>query len=113
MSESGTFMLVAVDEAEFSLREGNCGFGAVIVRNGEIVAKSHDTEKTDRDPTAYAELTVIRKAAAVLGRHLTGCQIVRPMSPARCVRRRLFGQGSKWSSTVIFHLISLNRARTS
>jgi len=81
MIDFPNFMLVAVEEAELSLREGNCGFGAVVVKDGEIIAKSHDTEKTDRDPTAHAELTAIRKAAAILGRHLNGCQIVSTHEP--------------------------------
>ncbi len=81
MIDFSEFMLVAIDEAELSLREGNCGFGAVVVRNGEIVIKSHDTEKTDGDPTAHAELSAIQKAVALLGRHLDGCQIVSTHEP--------------------------------
>jgi tRNA(adenine34) deaminase len=75
------FMRQAIQEAELSLREGNCGFGAVIAKGRDIVAKSHDTEKTDRDPTAHAELTAIRKAASQLGRHLDGCMIVSTHEP--------------------------------
>lgn len=81
MIDLSKFMLVAIDEAELSLREGNCGFGAAIVKDGEIVARSHDTEKTDCDPTAHAELTAIRKAAILMGRRLTGCQIVSTHEP--------------------------------
>lgn len=81
MIDFSKYRLVAVEEAELSLREGNSGFGAVIVKEGEIIVKSHDTEKTASDPTAHAELTAIRKAAAMLGRHLTGCQIVSTHEP--------------------------------
>lgn len=75
------FMLIAVQEAEHSLREGNCGFGAVIVKGGEIVSQAHDTEKTARDSAAHAELTAIRQAAAKLGRTLTDCQIISTHEP--------------------------------
>lgn len=81
MPDDSRWMLLAMEEARSSLREGNCGFGAVIIQGDEIVAMSHDTEKTDQDPTAHAELTCIRKAAAQLGRHLAGCRIVSTHEP--------------------------------
>ena len=75
------FMLLAIREAEHSLREGNCGFGAVIVRDGQLVAQAHDTEKTAQDPTAHAEMTAIRQAAVKYGRDLAGCQIISTHEP--------------------------------
>lgn len=81
MADFRDFMLIAIDEARVSFREGNCGFGAVIVKDGEIVSRSHDTEKTERDPTAHAELTAIRKAATLFGRHLDGCQVISTHEP--------------------------------
>lgn len=81
MSALGDLMQLAIEEAEVSLREGNCGFGAVIVKGAEVIARSHDTEKTEGDPTAHAELTAIRKAASRLGRHLDGCQIISTHEP--------------------------------
>jgi tRNA(Arg) A34 adenosine deaminase TadA len=74
-------MDMAIDEAQMSLREGNCGFGCLIVRGGDIIAKAHDTEKSAQDPTAHAELAVIRQAAALLGCNLSGCQIVSTHEP--------------------------------
>jgi tRNA(adenine34) deaminase len=70
---SEQFMRVAIGEARRSLREGNHGFGAVIVRNGEPVASAHDTEETDQDPTAHAEMNAVRKASALVGKDLSGC----------------------------------------
>jgi tRNA(Arg) A34 adenosine deaminase TadA len=81
MIENVDVMLLAVQEAELSLREGNYGFGAVIVRGDDIVAVAHDTENTDRDPTAHAEMTAIRKAAHRLGRDLSDCQIFATHEP--------------------------------
>lgn len=74
-------MSIAIAEAETSLREENCGFGAVVVKSGQIVSQAHDTEKTDGDPTAHAEMAAIRKAAQVLGRDLAGCQIFSTHEP--------------------------------
>lgn len=74
-------MAVALEEARQSLREGNCGFGAVIVRGAEVVVRAHDTEKTAGDPTAHAELTAIRQAAERFGRDLSGCALISTHEP--------------------------------
>jgi tRNA(adenine34) deaminase len=70
------YMKLAIDEACLSHREGNHGFGAVIVQSGEIIAQTHDTEEIDKDPTAHAELKAIRVASAKLGKDLSGCSLV-------------------------------------
>lgn len=46
-----SYMRHAIREAEESLREGNKGFGAVIIKDGEIIASAHDGEETESDPT--------------------------------------------------------------
>lgn len=74
-------MRLAIEEAKISLREDNCGFGSVIVKDGELIAKAHDTEKTAADPTAHAEMTAIRAASARLGRDLSGCVIISTHEP--------------------------------
>jgi tRNA(Arg) A34 adenosine deaminase TadA/transcriptional regulator with XRE-family HTH domain len=93
MEDFSRFMVMAIEEAELSLREGNCGFGAVIIKDEAIVAKSHDTEKTAADPTAHAELTAIRKAAASLGRHLDSCQIISTHEPCPMCATAIFWSG--------------------
>jgi len=70
------FMKLAIDEARLSLREGNCGFGAVIIRDCEVVCSTHDREKTQGDSTEHAEMRAIRGASKVLGRDLSACTIV-------------------------------------
>ena len=62
------FMKVAISEAKLSLREGNKGFGAVLVRNGTIFVATHDSEVTESDPTAHAEMKLIRDACRKLNR---------------------------------------------
>ena len=75
------FMKIAVEEAKSSLKEGNKGFGAVLVKNGEVVAVAHDTEVADSDPTAHAEMNVIKKALKVNVKDLAGCVIFSTHEP--------------------------------
>ena len=81
ITEPEIFMLLAIEEAMMSLREGNCGFGAVIAKNNELIAKAHDTERTNGDSTAHAEMTVIRSASDKLGRDLSGCVLIATHEP--------------------------------
>lgn len=71
----------AIAEAKISLREGNCGFGAVIVKDDQLIAKARDAEKTSGDATAHAEISAIRTASAALGRDLSGCVLVSTHEP--------------------------------
>jgi tRNA(adenine34) deaminase len=75
------YMKIAIQEAETSLREGNHGFGAVIVKNSEILARTHDTDETEADPTAHAELKAIGKASSILGKDLSDCILVSTHEP--------------------------------
>lgn len=51
-------------------------FGAVIEKDGKIIARGHNTVLSSKDPTAHAEINTIRKAAEVLGTHdLSGCSL--------------------------------------
>lgn len=51
-------------------------FGAVIVRDGEVIAEAHNTVTSENDPTAHAEMNAIRAACAKLGTfRLEGCEI--------------------------------------
>ncbi len=57
------FMRLALDEA----RQGNYPFGAVIVREGEVIARGRNLGKTDGDPTAHGEMVAIRRCLAEHG----------------------------------------------
>lgn len=51
-------------------------FGAAIVKDGKIIASAHNTVIESKDPTAHAEVNVIRKASKVLNTHdLSGCTL--------------------------------------
>ena len=57
------FMREALKEAQKAFEEDEVPIGAVIVRNGEILAKAHNLREKLNDPTAHAELIAIRLAA--------------------------------------------------
>jgi tRNA(adenine34) deaminase len=58
------FMRLAIEEA----RLGDYPFGAVIVREGEVIARGRNLGKTDGDPTAHGEMVAIRRCLADHGR---------------------------------------------
>lgn len=61
------FMRVAIDQAKIAASIDEVPIGAVIVRNGEIIAKSYNTRESDKNPTAHAEMKAIETAASYLG----------------------------------------------
>lgn len=67
------FMSFAINEDLRSLKEGNNGFGVIIVRNNKIIAQTHDKENTEKDPTSHKELNAIRLAAMKYGKNLSQC----------------------------------------
>ena len=79
--ELAPYMESAINEAKISLREGNNGFGAVIIKVGRIIASSHDMEDTENDPTSHAEINAIKAASQKLGKRLTGCILVSTHEP--------------------------------
>jgi tRNA(Arg) A34 adenosine deaminase TadA len=58
---------LAIEEARLSKREGNKGYGAVVVLGNQLLGKAHDTTVTDKDPSLHAEVNAIRKAVRALG----------------------------------------------
>ena len=77
------FMKIASEEAVAGARNNEGGpFGAVIVREGEVVARGHNEVLKSNDPTAHAEMVTIRRAAAVLGRFdLSDCVLYTSCEP--------------------------------
>ena len=77
------FMQAAIEEA-FQGMKGNEGgpFGAVVVRDGKIIARAHNEVISTGDPTAHAEIQAIRKACKILGGFvLSGCEIYSTCEP--------------------------------
>jgi tRNA(adenine34) deaminase len=75
-------MRAALDAAAKAEAAGEVPIGAVIVKDGVVIASAHNTPRTDHDPTAHAELLAIRAAAAALGQErLTGCDLWVTLEP--------------------------------
>ena len=85
MSETRQFdflMTAALDQARLAAEADEVPIGAVIARDGEIIAADHNRRILDADPTAHAEMLVIRKAAEILGDwRLTGCTLAVTLEP--------------------------------
>lgn len=83
MKEKENFMREAIKLSIDSMRAGNGGpFGAVIVKDGKIIAKGFNKVTSTNDPTAHAEVVAIREACNVLGTfQLTGCEIYTSCEP--------------------------------
>ncbi|MBO4802699.1 MAG: nucleoside deaminase [Bacteroidaceae bacterium] len=76
------FMREAIRLANNSVRQGGGPFGAVIVKDGEIIAGSSNSVTLDNDPTAHAEVNTIRRACKRLGTFdLSGCTIYTSCEP--------------------------------
>ena len=76
------FMREAIRLASDSVRQGGGPFGAVVVKDGHVVAGSSNRVTIDLDPTAHAEVNAIRAAARRLGTHdLSGCTIYTSCEP--------------------------------
>jgi tRNA(Arg) A34 adenosine deaminase TadA len=76
------YMKMAADMAEKSVRKGGGPFGAVIVKNGEVIAAASNRVTEKHDPTAHAEMEAIRIASQKLGTHdLSGCSIYASCEP--------------------------------
>lgn len=77
------FMRHAVRISAERMREGEGGpFGAVVVRDGRIVAEGWNRVTSANDPTAHAEVTAIRRACEALGTFsLQGCEIYTSCEP--------------------------------
>ncbi len=76
------FMRKAIEMSLNSIDNGGGPFGAVIVKDGEIVAAASNSVTTDNDPTAHAEVNAIRMACKKLGTFdLSGCEIYASCEP--------------------------------
>ncbi|MBQ27057.1 MAG: tRNA-specific adenosine deaminase [Nitrospiraceae bacterium] len=81
-AEDEIYMQLALEEAVRSVFHGEVPIGAVLVHNHTILAKAHNFRELWQDPTAHAEVVVIRKAAAKLGTwRLTGACLYSTLEP--------------------------------
>ena len=72
----------ALAAAKAAAALGEVPIGAVIVKDGVVIAEAHNAPRKDNDPTAHAEILAIRRAALTLGdERLTGCELWVTLEP--------------------------------
>jgi len=75
-------MMKAIEISLNNIRKGGGPFGAVIVKDGEVIAHGANKVTVKNDPSAHAEIEVIREACEKLGTHdLSGCVIYSSCEP--------------------------------
>lgn len=82
MAYEEKYMKRATELSIKSIENGGGPFGAVIIKDGEIIAESSNSVTKDNDPTAHAEVNTIRKACKILNTFdLSGCEIYSSCEP--------------------------------
>ena len=82
MIDDDPAMDAAVGEALAALEHGDVPVGAVVVRDGVIIAARHNERELTGDPTAHAELLAVRDASEVIGHwRLDDCTLVVTLEP--------------------------------
>jgi len=75
-------MEMAIAEARIAASEGEVPVGAVIVKDGEVIARAHNNREATGDATGHAELLAIRGACMALGGwHLEKCTLYVTLEP--------------------------------
>ena len=95
------FMQLALDQARLAALAGEVPVGAVVVKDGKVLATGRNTPIGEHDPTAHAEIVALREAARLLGNYrLDGCELYVTLEPcAMCsgamlhsrIKRVVFG----------------------
>ncbi|PLX07231.1 MAG: tRNA-specific adenosine deaminase [Marinilabiliales bacterium] len=82
--EKKDYMRKAIELSIKNMERGGGPFGAVIVKDGEIIAASANSVTIDNDPTAHAEVNAIREETKKLGTFdLSGCEIYSSCEPCQ------------------------------
>lgn len=105
-----TFMDLALEEAELAAARGEVPVGAVLVQDGRVLARDGNRTLELNDPTAHAEVLVIRSACAQLqSQRLPGCDLYVTLEPcAMCaaalsfarIHRLYYGAGDEKGGAV-------------
>ncbi|MDY2776802.1 MAG: tRNA adenosine(34) deaminase TadA [Collinsella sp.] len=82
MADDECFMREALAEARLAADLGEVPIGAVVVHEGEIIARAHNLREVKDDPSAHAEFSALLAAARALGRwRLSGCTVYVTLEP--------------------------------
>lgn len=96
MMSDNEFLLRAVKLAEDGIENGSGPFGAVIVRNGEIISEATNIVVSSADPTAHAEIVAIRQASKLLNSHdLHDCILYSSCEPCPMCLGAIYWSGIK------------------
>lgn len=75
-------MRIALEEAAVAAAHGDVPVGAVILHNGEVIARRHNEREASNDPTAHAEVLALRDASKLLNSwRLSECTLVVTLEP--------------------------------
>ena len=66
MTKDEKWMKIAINEAQLAMSENEVPVGAVLVQDNKLIARAHNRPIKNHDPTAHAEIEVLRKAGAKL-----------------------------------------------
>ena len=76
------FMRAAIVQAQLASIQGEVPVGAVVVKDGAIIATGYNRPIGGHDPTAHAEIMALRRAAEILGNYrLPGCELYVTLEP--------------------------------
>jgi tRNA(adenine34) deaminase len=76
------FMRAALEQAQRAWGQGEVPVGAVVVKDGVVIARGYNQPIGKHDPTAHAEIVALRAAAEVLGNYrLPGCELYVTLEP--------------------------------
>ena len=82
VSTDAAFMRIALEQAELARGQGEVPVGAVVVKDGEVVAVGYNQPIGRHDPTAHAEVMALRAAGEKLGNYrLPGCELYVTLEP--------------------------------
>ncbi len=80
--QNNPFISEALKQARLAAQSGEVPIGAVVVRDGGVIASAHNLTETRNDPTAHAELLAIRSACEILKTpRLTDCDLYVTLEP--------------------------------
>jgi len=82
VSDDEAFLREAMSEAHYAQLSGEVPVGAVIVRDGVVLARGRNRVIADSDPTAHAEIVAIREAGRLIGNYrLENCDLYSTLEP--------------------------------
>jgi tRNA(adenine34) deaminase len=82
MKNDHDFMRIALEEAQIAYSAGEVPVGAVLVLDGQVISRAHNSPITLNDPSAHAELLALRQAGKMLGNYrLVGADLYVTLEP--------------------------------